>query len=174
MVVTSLLPVVVLLLIMPIGLLGIVLFIVGLVKKKPAMWGSGIAIGILGMLALAVGAGMLMYLGVRTASTQQVALARAQVAKSFLAAQSAPFKERTGLDLPPGTRVESSISGTDAGGTTQVIGLYLLVQPDFDEFLADNFTKAKWQDVAPTFQAGRALRPSCPATANSRPCRSTA
>jgi len=155
MVVTALLPAVVILLIMPIGLLGIVLFIVGLVKKKPAMWASGIAIGLLGLLALPVGMGMLWYLSSR--APKRMMAGQAMAVKS-MATQAMPFKERTGLDLPPGTVAVGRGSGnfvSDQDGQTQFVMLDLAVQPDFDEFLAANFTKAKWQDVAPTFQAGR-------------------
>ena len=156
MVVTALLPVVVLLLIMPIGLLGIVLFIVGLVKKKPVMWGSGIVIGLLGLLALPVGMGMLWYLSSR--APKRMMAGQAMAVKS-MATQAMPFKERTGLDLPPGTVAVGRCSGnfvSDQDGQTQFVMLDLAVQPDFDNFLIANFTKAKWQDVAPTFQADRA------------------
>jgi len=153
MVVTALLPAVVILLIMPIGLLGIVLFIVGLVKKKPAMWASGIAVAVLGLLVFAVGAGMLMWLVGRPKM-----MAGQGMAVQSVDTQAMPFKERTGLDLPPGTVAVGRGSGnfvSDQDGQTQFVMLDLAVQPDFDEFLAANFTKAKWQDVAPTFQAGR-------------------
>jgi phosphotransferase system glucose/maltose/N-acetylglucosamine-specific IIC component len=156
MFVTALLPVVVLLLIMPVGILGIVLFVVGLVKKKPAMWASGIVIGLLGLLALPVGMGMLWYLSAGRGSTPMMG-GQATAVKS-VAAQTSPFKERTGLDLPPGTVAVGRGSGnfvSDQDGQTQFVMLDLAVQPDFDEFLAANFTKAKWQDVAQTFQAGR-------------------
>jgi hypothetical protein len=156
MVETSLLAVVVLLLIVPVGILGIVLFVVGLVKKKPAMWGSGIVIGLLGLLALPVGMGMLWYLSSR-APTRMMAGQGAITVKS-MATHAMPFKERTGLDLPNGTQVIGRGSGSftaDRDGTAQFVMLYLAVQPDFDDFLAANFTKANWQDVAPTFQTGR-------------------
>jgi len=156
MVVTSLLPVVVLLLMMPIGLLGIVLFIVGLVKKKPAMWASGIAVAVLGLLVFTVGAGALMYLGARSASTRMLAV-RAAAVKS-MAVQNTPFKKRTGLDLPPGTDIGGQSSRSivsDQGGTTRFVMLQMAVPSDFDVFLTTNFRKAQWPDVVPTFQAGR-------------------
>lgn len=157
-------PIIALLLLMPVLLLGIVLFIVGLVKKKPALWGSGIAVTVLVLLVFVVGAGMLMFFGIRKASTQT--MARVQSIQAMQAQSQAlrnapalDFPATTGLDLPDGvsvTRTTVSLSASaGADGQTLVSICRMSVPADFDEFLAANFTKTQWSTVAPTFQTGR-------------------
>jgi len=147
-------PLIALLLLAPVVILGIALFVIGLVKKKPALWGSGIAIGVLGLLVLTIAAGMLMFLSVSTASTQMVTQMQAMNATMI-----SNFQATTGLALPDDVTVDSqtSISSSDgsSGGQTTICMRHMSVPSDFDEFLAANFTKAKWQEVAPTFQAGQ-------------------
>lgn len=148
------LPLIAALLLLPVLLLGIVLFIVGLVKKKPAIWGSGIAIGVLGLLVLTVGAGMLMFLSVSKARTQMATQMQAMSVN-----MSGGFQETTGLALPNDVTLASqtSISSSDgsSGGQTTIHMRHMSVPSDFDNFLAANFTRAKWQEVAPTFQASQ-------------------
>ncbi len=156
-------PIVAVLLLVPILVLGLVLFIVGLVKKKPAMWGSGIAIGVLGLLVLVVGAGMFMFVSVRK-STQMMAPAQAQLqalqvqARALGNTPALDFHTTTGLDLPDGVSITrttvsfSASAGTDAKTETLVSICRMSVPVNFDEFLTANFKKAKWSTVAPTFQ----------------------
>jgi len=149
----ALVPVVALLLLLPVLILGVVLFIVGLVKKRPAMWGSGIAIGVLGMLVLTVGAGLLMFLSASRARTQMMTQIQA-------ASMGSDFQEITGLILPAGVSVieqsDFSHANIDTGSSTRVLMLHMSIPANFDDFLSANFTKAQWSAVAPIFQAGRA------------------
>ncbi len=165
------LPLIALLLLLPVLILGIVLFIVGLVKKKPAMWGSGIAIGVLGLLVLTVGAGMLVFFGVRRAQTQALAQAVAQIQTDAQATQAElmrdlqPLKDfhgTTGLDLPNGVSVTGTSSffhllsvQDDSAQLINVNMRRMSVPADFNQFLAANFTEAQWATVASSFQIGR-------------------
>jgi len=154
-------PLIALLLLLPLFVLGIVLFIVGLVKKKPAMWGSGIAIGVLSLLVLTVGAGMLMFFSVRKARTQTMARVQALRARTQALSntKALDFHTITGLDLPDGvsiTRTTASFSASAGADAQTLVSICRMSVPaDFDEFLAANFTKAQWAAVAPTFQSGR-------------------
>ncbi len=153
-------PIVAVLLLVPILILGLVLFIVGLVKKKPAMWGSGIAIGVLGLLILVVGAGFLAFVSIRPAPMRLAT----QMQQATASSMSKGFDEATGLSLPPDVSVTSRTETYCPGsnGLTPVIVFNMSVPADFDSFLAANFTKAKWSTVAPTFQTARESIESLP------------
>jgi len=155
----TLLPIVALLL-LPVPILGIVLFIVGLVKKKPALWGSGIAVGVLSLMVLVVGAGMLMFVAMPVARTRAMTVQ----ARAASVAMANGFQEATGLPLPDGasiTRCKRCSSSAGPNGSTRVIITHMSVPEDFDGFLAANFKKAQWSDAAPIFQAARSEDESC-------------
>jgi len=165
MAVTALAPIIALLLLLPVLILGIVLFIVGLVKKKPAMWGSGIAVGVLGMLALVVGAAMFAFVGFRATSTRRMVRVQAQAqTQALINTPALSFHATTGLDLPDGvsvTRTTVSFSASARADRQTLVSICRMSVPaDFDEFLAANFTKAKWPTVASTFRFGRRKRDS--------------
>jgi hypothetical protein len=156
----TLLPIVALLLLPVLILLGIVLLIVGLVKKKPALWGSGIAVSVLGLMALAVGAGMFVFLGIRTGQTQAPAVRARAASKTMVQG----FQEATGLPLPAGVSITRRVihsSSAGPNGSTRVIIIHMSVPEDFDGFLAANFKKAQWSDAAPIFQTARSENESC-------------
>lgn len=159
MVVMALAPVITQLLLLPVLILGVVLFIVGLVKKKPVMWGIGIAVGVLGLLVLVVGAGMLMFLRLgRVTSVARVQLQASSVTVRT-ATEARRFYGTTGVTLPDGVSfnlISHLNHETDRpDGQREILVLRMSVPADFDEFLAANFTKAQWSNVAPTFQTGR-------------------
>ncbi len=162
------LPITIMLLVMlPIlgGLAGIVLFVVGLVKKKPAMWGSGIGLAVLSALILVVGAGAAFYLGLRTAAKpmgraaaqaaamrQAAAQATDEMERAVAAAtDSRAFKTCTGLELPEGTLVWGSTEVTGPPPASQTYCyLRLQVSPAFRALLREHFQEANWEDVRET------------------------
>ncbi|HUT01832.1 MAG TPA: hypothetical protein VM031_05220 [Phycisphaerae bacterium] len=131
------------------GTAGIVLFIVGLVKKKPAMWGSGLALAVVSFLIVAVGLGALFFVGVRGAQTaSRRAVARApQVAVAEIARQpQTVFATCTGLELPADIMVVADGGRYSRSGQTNHY-MKLLTSDAFGTFLAEHFAEATWADV---------------------------
>ncbi len=150
------------LLLLPVLILGVALFIVGLVKKKPVMWGIGIAIGVLGMLVLVMGAGMLMFLhlvGRPTTGAMTAVQAPSAMVTVRTASEVRRFYGTTGVTLPDGVSFNLAVHfnhDTDRpDDQREILMLSMSVPADFDEFLDANFTNAQWPTVAPTFQAAR-------------------
>lgn len=151
-----------LLVIVPIlgGIAGIVLFVVGLVKKKPAMWGSGIGLAAVSLLVLVVGVvavGMFAWRTTRRAAQRTATLAAAGRQTAAVAVDSRTFRTCTGLDLPAGTFVVGAIEAIGAtepahapDASQSCHFLKLDVQPTFDDFLRQHFEKREWKDVEKT------------------------
>jgi hypothetical protein len=153
----AVLPIAILLLILvPVlgGAAGIALFVVGLVKKKPAMWGSGIGLAVVSLLVVVVGvvaAGFLGWRTARSAAQQAVTLAAANRQTAALAVESEIFRVCTGLDLPQGSSVLGAAKITDARlALRRCYFLKLGVQPAFDNFLRKHFERRDWKDVEKT------------------------
>ena len=153
----TVLPIAIMLLVMlPIlgGITGIVLFVVGLVKKKPAMWGSGIGLAVLSAVIFVIGVGAAFYLGFRAAAqTAGQAAARAAAMQRAVAAatDSRAFRTCTGLELPEGTLVwgATEVTGSPPASQTYYY-LRLQVSPAFRALLREHFQQADWKDVRGT------------------------
>jgi hypothetical protein len=124
------------------GLTGLVLFIVGLVKKRTGLWVTGLVMG-LGVLLLAMaGVAALFFLGVR--STQHTATgvqARAVLAPSpgDEAAARDYYWEATGLELP--AEAHCSRFSFAAGGSAGWISMRLDVPPSYGRVLEAEFAR---------------------------------
>ena len=96
-----------LLLLLP-GVAGIVLLIVGIARKKPALWGTGIGLMALAMLAVVVGGGYALF-----ASATRLApgpMAAPTVVARARAAVADEFSSYVGVGLPEAARVTASES----------------------------------------------------------------
>lgn len=142
------------------AILGIVLFIVGLVKEKPSIWGSGIVLAVLTVLMFAGGiVALWSYLFVVVSSPQYAALAwdpNAVQAAKDLDAAGIYFQDCVGVTLPEGVSVVwqktgSTLLGKDGGPNADICQYKLSVPADFEEFLAGTFTKTQWSDVEDAF-----------------------
>ena len=137
-----------------VGLAGLALFIVGLVTKKPAMWGSGIGLAVLSAVIFVIGVGAAFYLGFRTAAqTAGRAAAQAAAMQRAVAAatDSRAFRTCTGLELPEGTLVwgATEVTGSPPASQTYYY-LRLQVSPAFRALLREHFQQADWKDVRET------------------------
>lgn len=165
------------------GTAGIVLFILGLVKHKPSMWGSGIVLGVLTLLLLAGGIVALGYYlfmpmpgpQLRTLVYDPNSLSVAQVpsnpnaerAAEDLRAARSYFQDRVGAVLPDGVsviwreKVRFFGTGTGSGPSTNTDNhlIKLSVPPGFQRFLAANFKETQWRDVKDAFADWRPLSP---------------
>ncbi len=132
------------------GIAGVVLFIVGLVKKRAALWGSGIALSGISILMLVVGFGLAMFSAV--SSVQRMARAPGGTTRPAvfqgLGAQDM-FARFSGVKLPPGCDVVHSSSGSGTSGRR--FALRARTPDTFDAFLASHFQPAGWDDVRGTF-----------------------
>jgi len=134
------------------GAAGIALFVVGLVKKKPAMWGSGIALGLISLAIVVVGIGMVAWFGFRSASTvSRKAVVRARTAVIQAAAEADPdeaFRTCTDLPLPGGAKVVGfdSITYPPPAGQSNYY-FKLMVPRGFEDFLAAHFTEGTWAEI---------------------------
>lgn len=143
------------------GIMGIVLFIVGLVRQKPSIWGSGIVLGVLTLLLLAGGLVALWnYLFVPVPSPQLGTLVYDSNASSaapiVLNSQTKVvameyFRSRVGVALPEDVLVvwqqNSRFFPAGGGLITDTCLFKLSVPAHFETFLAANFRKAQWPDV---------------------------
>jgi hypothetical protein len=141
------------------GVAGIVLFIIGLVKHKPSMWGSGIVLAVLTVLMFAGGiVALWSYLFVVVSSPQYAPIAwdpnAVRAAKDLDAAKSY-FQECVGMTLPEGVSViwrdKTTRLGKEGSPNADVYQYKLSVTPDFEEFLAGRFKKTQWSDVKDEF-----------------------
>ena len=134
------------------GAAGIVLFVVGLVKKKPAMWGSGIALGVVSLIIVVIGTGMAFWFGYRSArSASRRTLTRARQAAAVATAQEDP---RAMLQTCTGLAIPGNITVTDARTLTQpppagqsVYYMRLHVPAEAGGFWPTHFVEASWSDV---------------------------
>ncbi len=92
-------------------------------------------------------------------SRQKVAQYQTKSVTIRTATEIRRFYGTTGVTLPDGVSFDGTFHAnyeTDKpDGQTQILLLRMSVPPDFDQFLAANFTKTQWPIVAPTFQTGR-------------------
>jgi hypothetical protein len=153
------------------GITGIVLFIVGLVRQKPSIWGSGIVLGVLTLLLFAGGVVALVnYLFTPIPSPQMRILVydsnasstasvpwdpNSELAAIDLQAAKEYFQDRVGVALPEHVSVvrrQNFMFFPSGGGPGKDTCLLKLSIPaDFETFLAANFRKAQWPDVKDAF-----------------------
>jgi len=132
------------------GVAGLVLFIVGLVNKRPALWGTGIVLGIVAMTAVVVCVGFVFYGATR--SMQTMMSSQLAYLTAAAAATEADFEAATGVALPPEASViygGSSADYSTSDGTAITTSRIVKVPDSFAEVLAGNFTSATWDDVKP-------------------------
>ena len=134
-----------LLLFVPLGVTGVVLFIVGLVKGRTALWATGLAMGVAALLmgvAAAVVGGVFAFRSARM-------LTPPKIARLASAASRQSFQACTGLALPPGVTVGHRATVTYGLPADETFVLRKMTVPkDFAAFLEANFTQATWQDVS--------------------------
>ena len=134
------------------GAAGIVLFVVGLVKKKPALWGSGIALGVTSLVAVTVGIGMVMWTGFRTARTMsRQTMVRARTALAEVVADmdgNAAFQTCTDLTLPESAKVTyfDSFTGPPPAGQSLYF-FQVRASEGMTEFLTAHFAEISWADA---------------------------
>ena len=132
------------------GAAGIVLFVVGLVKKKPALWGSGIALAVVSLMVVVVGVVAAGFLTFRSSARAT----QTMVARASAAGQNDSFRNCTGLDLPAGTRIVASHKVTYAPPASQsCYFLKLRTSPAFETLLEEHFHDAAWRNVRKTLTA---------------------
>jgi hypothetical protein len=135
------------------GVAGIVLFIVGLVKRRPAMWATGLVLGAMAMLMMLVAVGGAMFVAMPIAVTAvpgTTATSPTLLTTMPASPVVSTFEECTGLALPSGAGVQRGMtsSSSSSGGQTKDCLLALTVGSDFGAFLDANFQKATWQQVS--------------------------
>lgn len=143
------------------GVAGVVLFIVGLARKRTALWGSGLALALVSLAVFVVGmvaAGLLWYRRAAQVTARRAPAARRAVPvavpqrtpgpwrRRAATRPEAAFRECTGLDAPAGTtfiesREVSYSDGRRIGyitlrGTARLAG-----------FLREHFAEATWDEV---------------------------
>jgi len=153
------------------GITGIVLFILGLVKHKPSMWGSGIVLGVLTLLLLTGGVvGLGYYLLMPMPSQQYGTLINDSAVESTTQAdpnweadlpaidlQNANryFKDHVGAALPEHVTVikhQEFMAFPPGGGPPKELSLFELSIPaNFETFVATKFKKAQWSQVKDDF-----------------------
>jgi len=136
------------------GIAGLVLFIVGLVRKRPAMWGSGLGLGLGSIVILFVAMGFAMFTGLRstrvaTRAVRRQALVAAQQAASAPTTVGGLLQQFTGQALPASVSasrvVSSSAASTD--GNVTFYGARLAVPRNFGNYLGEPFREAEWDDA---------------------------
>lgn len=141
------------------GIAGLALLIIGLIKKRAALWGSGLGImvvsGLLFLVMLFVG---LFYLrSARVAAPPPSAVSAPPLAVTAPADLEA-FEHYTGLPAPEGAELETGIEMRDDAGPRRC-RLKLKVTPAFGDFLEAHFRKASWADVRGALTARVGARP---------------
>jgi len=136
------------------GIAGIVLFIVGLVKKRASLWGSGIALAVVSALVLVVGvvfAGFLAFRSSTTAAMRVAATARMNQQAASQAVHHFAFTTCTGLDLPDGALVLGvrNVLGPPPASRDYYL-LKLQAPAAFETLLKKHFAPATWPDVRET------------------------
>ena len=132
------------------GIVGLVLLIVGIVRRKPAMWGSAIAVIGLAILLFIGTAAAGVYAGVRkaTRSVFEVAAQEAVAIEMEEWDESQWFQNCTGAALPEGVFTLSASADIDASPAGKSrYELKMEVPETFGAFLEEHFTKADWLDV---------------------------
>jgi hypothetical protein len=131
-----------LLLLLP-GVAGVVLLVVGLARRRPALWGSGIALMALALLGLLVGAGFAFYATARVAGPP-MAVPTPAVITGDLADDFATY---TFLTLPNTAEIIATQRSSHGVSEGVVYLAKLKVEPTFGSFLTENFQPATWDDV---------------------------
>ena len=130
------------------GIASVVLFIVGLVKRRAAIWATGLVLGVVVVVMMVVGGAMFFM-----ASAVSVTAAPGSTPTTPTLVTASPistFEECTGLPLPSGAGVRSGMtsSNSGSGGSTKECALVLTVPADFGAFLDANFKKATPQEAS--------------------------
>jgi len=133
------------------GIAGIVLFVVGLAKKRPALWGSGIALAAVSLVIAVVGAGVVFFFGMRKAavmSQKAVVQARQAVAEAVAKQPEGIFLNCMGLPMPPDVEVVGHRVVTYPPPAGQSI-YYMKLRPGktIETLFAKHFSEASWSDV---------------------------
>ena len=156
------------------GIAGVVLFIVGLVRKKAAMWGSGLALAIVSVMIFVVGligAAFFWYRAVPTlAAPPPRALRRPTVMPmpmpqpgrlrrtSTVASPRAAFLECTGVSAPADVTFGTCrVVSRGSPDQRSIYCLTLNARPAFVKFLQGYFQKVTWQEARRTLQDKDAL-----------------
>ena len=131
-----------------VAIAGLVLLIVGIVRRKPGMWGSGIVIMVLALLLLVGAAVAGVYVGVRKAKHSVVTIADQMSRTAAEVDETRWFQMCTGLALPEGVFLPSASADIDPSpGQESRYYLHMEVPRTFGAFLDEHFTKADWPDV---------------------------
>lgn len=131
------------------GLTAIVLFVVGLVKRRPAFWATGLILGVVDLVAMVLSVMMPFLAPVSRVVVPPPALPTARIVSTF--------EECTGLPLPEDASVRGGATAVDSLAGTKDCLLALTVPGDFDAFLDANFKKATWQEVSPALTGSMAI-----------------
>ncbi len=130
------------LLLLPLLVLGIVLFIAGSLRKKPAMWGISIPVVLLSLAALVVGTEMCIF-----------------IAPQPQGAKPLDFHGITGLYLPKDVHICQTFRSLRTKGepndSTPLLVLEATAPARTKAFFAAHCTKAQWSTAARAFRVAR-------------------
>jgi hypothetical protein len=124
---------------------GIAMTVVGLRRKRHAMWAGGIVICLLGGLTIYIGS-----VFIHAESRRQIQAVKDEWAREDI-------KTWTGLHFPQVISVKTHHQhGVQVQNRVKELSTYhLSVPPDFDRYLQAEFTGAQWPDVDWIFAASR-------------------
>ncbi len=124
-----------------VALAALALFILGVIYRKPALWITGICLGLLPITAVVAG----FFLFAISAPSTTTAPPPVIAARAVSAAASGPFERNVGAELPVGTEIlEMGTSESDG-----VLYCHMRVSATdwFDELLRERFEQVSWEDV---------------------------